>query len=85
MRVDRFTQKMQEALQAAQDLAGKMQQQEVANDHFLLALLEQSEGITRPLLEKVGVDIRSLRERLQSDLDRRPKITGSTFDQRLGN
>ena len=55
MRPDRFTQKMQEALQAAQEAATSRQQQEVANEHLLLALLQQAEGVTRPLLEKLGL------------------------------
>jgi ATP-dependent Clp protease ATP-binding subunit ClpB len=46
---------MQEALQAAQDVASQLNQQEISTEHFLLALLDQSEGVTRPLLEKVGV------------------------------
>ncbi len=55
MRIDKFTQKMQEAVQASQDVASEFNQQEITNEHFLLALLDQAEGITRPLLEKMGV------------------------------
>ncbi|MFL6528621.1 MAG: Clp protease N-terminal domain-containing protein, partial [Chthoniobacterales bacterium] len=85
MRVDKFTQKMQEALQASQDLAAQFSQQEITNEHFLLALLDQSEGITRPLLEKIGASADTLRSRLQTELDRRPKIQGGTYDQRMSN
>src|SRR3954454_6190849 len=85
MRVDKFTQKMQEALQASQDLASQFSQQEITNEHFLLALLDQSEGITRPLLEKIGASADTLRSRLQTELDRRPKIQGGTYDQRMSN
>ena len=46
MRIDKFTQKMQEALQAAQDIASQFNHQEITNEHFLSALLDQSEGIT---------------------------------------
>jgi ATP-dependent Clp protease ATP-binding subunit ClpB len=55
MRIDKFTQKMQEGLQAAQDIASQSNQQEITNEHFLLSLLDQSDGITQPLLEKIGV------------------------------
>ena len=55
MRPDNYTQKMQEALQAAQDIASDFNQAEITNDHFLLALLDQTDGVTRPLLEKIGV------------------------------
>ncbi len=85
MRIDKYTQKMQEALQAAQDLASQANHPEIANEHFLSALLDQSEGITRPLLEKIGANVDQLRERLRSDLERRPKIHGAAADLRLSN
>jgi ATP-dependent Clp protease ATP-binding subunit ClpB len=85
MRPDKFTQKMQEALQGAQELASQFNQQEIANEHFLLTLLDQSEGVTRPLLEKIGVNVGDLRGALTQELERRPKIQGGTYDQRIGN
>jgi ATP-dependent Clp protease ATP-binding subunit ClpB len=85
MRPDKFTQKMQEALQAAQDVASQHNQQEISNEHFLLALLDQTDGVTRPLLEKMGVAVPQLRERLNQELERRPKIQGGSYDQRIGN
>jgi ATP-dependent Clp protease ATP-binding subunit ClpB len=85
MRPDKFTQKMQEALQAAQDGAAQFNQQEITNEHFLLALLDQSEGVTRPLLEKIGVPVSDLRGRLTQEIERRPRIEGGNYDQRIGN
>jgi ATP-dependent Clp protease ATP-binding subunit ClpB len=85
MRIDEFTQKMQEALQAAQDVASQFNHQEITNEHFLSALLDQSEGITQPLLEKIGVHPNQLRERLTSELERRPKVIGAAVDLRLSN
>jgi ATP-dependent Clp protease ATP-binding subunit ClpB len=85
MRPDKFTQKMQEALQAAQEVASQFSQQEISNEHFLLALLDQTDGVTRPLLEKMGVAIADLRGRLRQELERRPKIQGGNVDQRIGN
>ncbi|MEP6811149.1 MAG: Clp protease N-terminal domain-containing protein, partial [Chthoniobacterales bacterium] len=79
------TQKMQEALQAAQDVASQYNHQEITNEHFLLALLDQTEGVTRPLLEKLGVAPTALRERLDRDLGQRPKVHGSTADLRIAN
>jgi ATP-dependent Clp protease ATP-binding subunit ClpB len=76
---------MQEALQAAQDVAAQFNQQEITNEHFLLALLDQTDGVTRPLLEKVGVTVADLRGRLTEELQRRPKIQGGGYDQRIGN
>jgi ATP-dependent Clp protease ATP-binding subunit ClpB len=85
MRIDKFTQKMQEALQSSQDLASQSNHQEIANEHFLSALLDQGEGITRPLLEKIGLPVTRLREGLADELERRPKIHGATADLRLSN
>ncbi len=77
MRIDRFTQKMQEALQAAQDSASKSNHAEISNEHQLLALLEQSDGITRPLLEKLGVIPKNIEEALRLDLERRSRAQGA--------
>ncbi len=85
MRIDRFTQKMQEALQSAQDIASRTQSSEIGNEHFLLALLDQGEGVTRPLLEKIGVSPDSLRSRLETELARRPKVSGGVSDLRISN
>jgi ATP-dependent Clp protease ATP-binding subunit ClpB len=85
MRIDKYTQKMQEALQAAQDLASHANHPEITNEHFLSALMDQNEGIARPLLEKLGANVDELRERLRSELERRPKIHGAAADLRLSN
>jgi ATP-dependent Clp protease ATP-binding subunit ClpB len=85
MRPDRYTQKMQEALQAAQAIASDFNQAEITNDHFLLALLDQTEGVTRPLLEKMGVSVSALQTRLREDLNRRPKVQGAGYEARLSN
>src|SRR6266446_6442961 len=85
MRIDKYTQKMQEALQGAQDLASQANHPEITNEHFLSALLDQGEGITRPLLEKIGANVDQLRAQLRSELERRPKIHGAAADLRLSN
>ncbi len=85
MRPDKFTQKMQEALQAAQDVAGQHNHQEISNEHFLIALLDQTDGVTRPLLEKLGVALQTLRERLEAELRQRPQVHGAASDLRIAN
>src|SRR5881275_253854 len=85
MRIDRYTQKMQEALQSAQDFATQWQSPEIGNEHFLLALLDQVEGVTRPLLEKIGVSADALRSRLETELAGRPKVSGGVSDLRISN
>jgi ATP-dependent Clp protease ATP-binding subunit ClpB len=76
---------MQEALQSAQDLASRNQHQEITNAHALACLLDQSEGVTRPLLDKLGVSTSTLKQRLQDLLDKRPKIQGTGIQTFLGS
>ena len=83
MRIDRLTAKMQEALQESQTLAAQLQHQELTPEHLLLALLRQPDGLVRPLLEKLGLRAQSIEERLDSELAKRPKISGG--EQYLGN
>src|SRR5512133_524400 len=85
MRIDRYTQKMQEGLQAAQDLASQLKNSEITNEHFPSALLGQSDGIARPLLEKIGANVDQLHDRLRAELERRPKIHGAAADLRISN
>ena len=75
---------MQEALSAAADITSKLHQQEIGNEQFLLALLDQSEGVAVPLLQKVGVSVARLREQLNAELDRRAKVSGGA-QPHLGN
>jgi ATP-dependent Clp protease ATP-binding subunit ClpB len=85
MRLDRFTAKMQEALQESHTLASGFQQQEIAAEHLLLALLRQPDGLARPILEQLNVDVQSIENQLEAALVQRPKVTGGAVDQYLGN
>ena len=76
MRPDKFTAKMQEAFNGAVDIASGLGQQEVSNEHFLLSLLAQSEGLTRPILEKMGVAITPFTSRLEASAASLPKVHG---------
>ncbi len=76
MRPDRFTQKTQEAFTAALDLASKRDHQEIGNEHFLLALLQQPDGLTRPLLEKLGLAPATVESTLEATLAKRSTVQG---------
>ena len=78
MRVDRFTQRMQEALQAAQSLAANRNHTEFDNEHFLIVLLEQPEGVTRPLFEKLGANIADVQAKLEAAIAKRAQAHGMT-------
>src|ERR1700722_6459355 len=84
MRIERLTAKMQEGLQESQTLASGLQHQEILPEHLLLSLLRQSDGLVRPLLEKLEVSPRLIEEQLDGELAKRPKISGAR-DQYLGN
>jgi ATP-dependent Clp protease ATP-binding subunit ClpB len=76
VRLDRFTERSQEALQAAQQAAESLQHATVEPEHLLLALLEQPEGLVPTLLRRIEVQPEVLSSRLRAALDARPKQVG---------
>jgi ATP-dependent Clp protease ATP-binding subunit ClpB len=78
MQADRFTVKSQEALAAAQRLAGARHNPEVGPPHLLLALLEQEGGIVAPVLRRAGADPERVRRRANEAADQLPTVTGET-------
>src|SRR3990172_7698997 len=76
MRLDQFTVKAQEAIDAARRQAVEMGHQAIDVEHLLLALVEQPDGVIPPLLQKLGANLHQLRTQLTEDLARRPKVHG---------
>src|ERR671921_1613755 len=76
MQADRFTIKAQEALAAAQRLAGARHNPEVTPQHLLVALLEQEGGIVVPVLRRAGADPERVRRRANEALDAQPTVRG---------
>ncbi len=76
MRLDRFTVKSQEALERAQRLAGELGHQELQPEHLLIALLEDVEGTTAALLQKLGVSREALLQDATGALKRLPRVQG---------
>ena len=81
MDLNRMTQKSQEALSQAQSLAVSYGHQEVDGEHLLLALLQQEGGLIPRLLERMDVPVENLREVVERELARRPKISGGSTEQ----
>jgi ATP-dependent Clp protease ATP-binding subunit ClpB len=77
MRLDRYTEKAQEALQDAAELTTEMTQQAVQPEHLLLTLIRQEQGIARTILETAGVSLPGLEAALVSQLEHLPKVRGS--------
>ncbi|HUY73513.1 MAG TPA: ATP-dependent chaperone ClpB [Candidatus Dormibacteraeota bacterium] len=76
MRLDKFTEKAQEALQQAAELARDTGNQAVEPEHLLLALVRQDEGVGRTLLERAGASTQALEPALVSAVERFPKVSG---------
>jgi ATP-dependent Clp protease ATP-binding subunit ClpB len=77
MNLDRYTQKAQEAILQAQQLALDYNHQSIEPAHLLLALIQQEEGVVPAIITKVTGSTRALREELEKDLTNRPKVYGS--------
>jgi ATP-dependent Clp protease ATP-binding subunit ClpB len=77
MRLDRFTNRSQEALEAAQQAASGLQHPEVEPLHLLLALLNQEDGLVPSLLRRMEAAPEPLSARVQATLDARPKQVGA--------
>ena len=76
MKLDKFTEKAQEALQGAAELARENGQQAVEPEHLLLALVREEEGVARTLLERAGASVQALEPALASVVERFPKVSG---------
>jgi ATP-dependent Clp protease ATP-binding subunit ClpB len=76
-----MTQRVQEALNAAYTRAVSEHNPETTPEHLLAAILDQTEGIARPILEKAGVDARALDQRVQAAVGALPRYQGATADQ----
>lgn len=74
----RFTIKAQEALQNAQELAASKNHGELKALHLLAALLEDQQSLVIPVLSRSGVNLEKLDEHIELELDRIPKIIGSS-------
>ncbi|HZB07367.1 MAG TPA: Clp protease N-terminal domain-containing protein, partial [Thermoleophilaceae bacterium] len=84
MQADRFTIKSQEALAAAQRLAGARRNPEAVPHHLLLALLEQDGGIVVPVLRRAGGDPERVRRLANEALDASPTVSGDASAPALG-
>jgi ATP-dependent Clp protease ATP-binding subunit ClpB len=76
LRMDKLTVKAQEALQAAQEMAGRQGQQQVEPLHLLWALIAQGDGVVPPLLEKLGAAPTRLAMEVEKQIERLPKVSG---------
>ena len=74
--LNRFTEKMQEAVREAQSLAVRHGNQQIDIEHLLLALVQQEGGLVPSILNKADINVDTLRRRLEQEIDRFPKVSG---------
>ena len=81
--LNKWTQKAQEALQNARQLAIRFSHQQLDCEHLLAALLEMPDGLAVSLLTRLGVAIPQLRARTEEELSRKPRVSGDTEEGKI--
>lgn len=77
MNLERFTEKAQQAVVESQQIAIRMDHQQVDAEHLALALVEQEDGLIPRILLSVGISPAEFAETIRSELERRPKVYGA--------
>ncbi len=73
MRFDRFTERLQDAAARANEILMRYGHNQIDVEHFLLALIEQPDGVIPQVLERINVDVEMIRSRLDEVLRASPK------------
>ncbi|HZG68366.1 MAG TPA: AAA family ATPase [Herpetosiphonaceae bacterium] len=79
MRLERYTEKAQEAFQDAQALMQELHHTQLDVEHIFLAMLRQPKGLTQRALEKLGVVPDEVQRLAERELDRAPKSFGGQY------
>ncbi len=80
MDMNKMTEKTQEALVNAQSLAVRKGHQQIDVEHLMYSLLEQQDGITASILQRLNVDKEMVKAKVEGFLNKLPKVTGSGVD-----
>src|ERR1700682_215055 len=76
LRFDKMTVKAQEALQSAQEIAARHENQQIEPIHLLAALVAQTDGVVPPLLARLGIRVEPLSQDIEREMGRLPRVTG---------
>lgn len=76
MNFNNFTIKSQEAIQQAQQIAQGYGNQQIENEHILKAIFEVDENVTPFILKKLNVNLTTLKQILDKQLESFPKVSG---------
>ena len=77
MRLDKYTLKAQEAIESAVASAEKQNHQQVEPEHILASMIEQTEGVTRPILGRVGVNLQAILSEIDAAIKKFPQVSGT--------
>jgi ATP-dependent Clp protease ATP-binding subunit ClpB len=77
MNFNKFTIKSQEAVQNAQEIASNYSNQIIEPEHLLAALVQDSEGVVVPILQKLGANVNYLKIKINETVEKLPKVQGS--------
>ena len=83
LRFEKLTVKAQEALQGANEVAARHENQEITPLHLLAALVNQAEGVVPPLLARLGIRKEALNSEVEREIGRLPRVHGFS-EQRMG-
>lgn len=78
MNIQKFTQKSVEAVNDAEKIAVDYGNQEIEEEHLLLALLQQEDGLIPKLIEKMDIDLEYFKNDAVAMVEKRPKVSGSS-------
>ncbi len=78
MNFDKYTQNAQAAVADCQNIAIENGQQQLEGEHLHLALLRQKDGLVPRLLTYMGLDVPTLERQVQGEIDKLPKVSGSS-------
>ncbi len=84
MRLDKYTQKAQEALLEAQHLAQEYNHPQIEPEHLLKALVTQEGGVVPSILRRIGVDPQLVLQDVENELGRKPRAYGATAQVGMG-
>src|SRR3981189_3271386 len=76
LRFEKMTVKAQEAVQAAQEVAARHENQQIEPVHLLAALVAQADGVVSPLLARLGIRTEVLTQEIEREIGRLPKVQG---------
>ena len=81
IKFDKFTIKAQESIGEAQQIANSYNHQEIKEEHLLLALINQKEGVVPSILQKLEVNLEEIKAKLEGILESIPRVYGDSGGQ----